>query len=159
MKSILVAISLFLGSSAAFAGGAYLCGTGNGAVSFTDSGASAEATRAEVMNRCQAASEDPAACGIPSCETDSSGRGGFGPLATNSNKKCASDADCQGFANRCFAGRCTQPGYGCASDADCPGFANRCFARKCTRQEPLCNSDKDCKGFANRCFAGKCTNP
>ena len=74
-------------------------------------------------------------------------------------KKCDRDSDCQGFANHCFAGKCSQPGFGCASDSDCPGFANHCFASKCTRQEPLCASDADCHGFANHCFAGKCTNP
>lgn len=75
------------------------------------------------------------------------------------HKQCDKDSDCPGFANSCFAGRCTQPGFQCEKDSDCPGFANSCFAGKCTKQEALCDSDKDCPGFANSCFAGKCTNP
>ncbi len=79
--------------------------------------------------------------------------------ALASNRQCASNMDCPGFANSCFAGRCTQPGDFCDSNADCPGFANSCFAGKCVQQGALCNTNDDCPGFANSCFAGKCTNP
>lgn len=157
MKAWLLTLSLILCSSTSFAA-QYNCGTTSDNVAFTDTGSASSAVQSEVQARCLEATGDAFACQQTICKAEPSASFGLTAFTTG-NKKCDSDSDCKGFANRCFARECTQPGYGCESDADCPGFANRCFARKCTRQEPLCNSDRDCKGFANRCFAGKCTNP
>ena len=93
----------------------------------------------------------------------SSGGGGISTPAPTPeppvHRQCDSNSDCHGFANSCFAGKCTAEGHLCESNNDCHGFANSCFAGKCTSQEALCDTNKDCPGFANSCFAGKCTNP
>ncbi|RYG68297.1 hypothetical protein EON80_11940 [bacterium] len=157
MNAWLLTLSLLVSTPSAFAAD-YACVVSSGDIAFTESGSAPEAIKSQISNRCLDMTRDAEACQQATCEQAPAAR--LGPAAfTDGNKKCDSDSDCKGFANRCFARQCTQPGYGCETDADCPGFANRCFARSCTRQEPLCNSDRDCHGFANRCFAGKCTNP
>ncbi len=158
MKSLLLVFSLFVGVAHAAPGSEYLCGSGDGVAAFTDAGASKEAASAAVLQRCEADSANPIACAEPVCRKQASAKV-MDKLQSFSTPKCDSNDDCPGFANSCFAGKCTRPGYQCDSNDDCPGFANSCFAGKCTRQEPLCDSNDDCPGFANSCFAGKCTNP
>lgn len=104
-----------------------------------------------------AAPASQGSCASVSNVTLNSFFGIFEPL----RRQCDSDDDCPGFANHCFAGRCTSDDDSlCDSDDDCPGFANHCFAGHCTSSDTnQCDSDDDCPGFANHCFAGHCTNP
>jgi hypothetical protein len=163
MLRTLLILSAFLLPSA-YAAPEFLCTTGDGQALFSDRGANAAVVQGEVVSRCLGSNATEGACAQLHCAREEASTALSPALrrlvfSSFANPKCDSDRDCPGFANRCFAGNCTQPGYQCDSDSDCPGFANRCFAGKCTRQEPLCESDRDCPGFANRCFAGKCTNP
>ncbi|RZA07503.1 MAG: hypothetical protein EOP11_07530 [Proteobacteria bacterium] len=149
---------------AAQAANQFLCTTGDLHGLYSDRSLNISSAKSEVINRCLDENKTEAACGQLHCAVERRERAlepALESLVFSSfvNQQCDSNADCPGFANSCFGGKCTQPGFQCDSNADCPGFGNSCFGGKCTRQEPLCDSDADCPGFANSCFGGKCTNP